>query len=263
MNAQEQTDWIAKWAACATLYVARYRFSVLPIGRESKKPLVKWIHLQKRRPTMDEILEWPKENLAIVTGAISNLVVVDCDCREDAEWFWRHRGKSPTIVQTKRGFHFYFRHPGERVMSGTRIQGHYDVKGDGGYVLAPPSLHGEGAYLWVKPLLEADKLPVFQTQWRPASEPEGGYEAAIRDGVAYIQRIVAVAGQAGHDTTYRAVWALRNAGLRESEALLALQEWNRTNADPPWTERELLHKIASVFGKSLSIENSYATSTSN
>jgi hypothetical protein len=40
---------------------------------------------------------------------------------------------------------------------------------------------------------------------------------------------------------------LRQAGLSEVEAYVAMQVWNRTNAEPPWSERELLHKVRDAY----------------
>lgn len=239
-----------RWLASAIVYVERYGLSVLPMGR-NKRPLMKWIDLQSRRLTARELLEFgPKENLAIITGSISNLVVVDCESAEDAQWFWRERGQSEVVVKTKRGYHMYFQHPGERVANAQKVDGRYDVRGDGGYVLAPPSVHSEGAYTWTKPLIPTDSLSVFQMAWRPPTVAQDSTQQ-ISDGVAYISTIRAVAGQRGHDNTYRAACSLRDSGLSEGESLLALQQWNRTNADPPWSDNELLHKIRSAFAANL------------
>lgn len=237
--------------AMAVLYVERFGFSVIPMG-EDKTPLIKWQHLQESRPTLAEILSWRRHNLAIITGAISNIVVVDCESREDAAWFWKHRGKTSAVVKTRRGYHLYFRHPGERVANAQKVKdekgsARYDVRGDGGYVLAPPSRHTEGNYFWVKKLDDPQTLPVFQREWRPEARISEDNDRKIRDAVRYISRIRAVAGQAGHDNTFRAACTLIENGLSEAEALLALQSWNRTNAEPPWSDRELLHKIRSAI----------------
>ena len=237
-----------KWLACAMLYAERFGLSVIPMSREEKKPLVCWKPYQERKPTVQEIVGWPKQNLAIVTGAVSGICVIDCESREDAEWFWRERGKSPVVVQTRRGFHFYFRHPGGRVMNGIHIDNRYDVRGDGGYVLAPPSIHSAGAYRWIKPMLRVQDLPVFNPQWRPETRnADPVSDKAISDGAAYIAKIRALAGSGGHNETYRAACCLRASGLSEGEALLAMQEWNATNCEPPWTGRDLLHKVRDAY----------------
>jgi hypothetical protein len=235
------------WLAAALIYKERFGFSVIPMG-EDKKPMIKWAELQDRRATTEEILSWERKNLAIVTGAISGIVVVDCESPEDAKWFWDNRGKTTAMVKTKRGFHLYFKHPGQRVPNGQKIENRYDVRGDGGYVLAPPSSHSEGSYKWHKPLISVAELPVFNMDWRPASRFTYD-DKKVFDGVKYISTIHAVSGSGGHNDTYRAACTLRESGLSEGEALLALQDWNRTNADPPWSDRELLHKVRYAYSE--------------
>ena len=147
--------------AHAIMLAERHKFSVIPIGAD-KKPAIKWMEYQDRRPSIEEILAWPDaENLAVVTGAVSNLVVVDCDSKEDAQWFWENISKTSTIAKSRRGYHYYFRHPGDKVANGQKINGKYDVRGDGGYALVPPSRHSEGEYTWCKPLVAVDELPLF------------------------------------------------------------------------------------------------------
>lgn len=95
---------------------------------------------------------WPDANVAVLTGAASGLVVIDVDRRHGGdrtleELVARH-GRLPrtATVQTGDGVHLYFAHPGTRVTndSGQRFGRGLDVRGDGGYVLAPPSLHVSG-----------------------------------------------------------------------------------------------------------------------
>lgn len=249
------------WLVCALTYLERFGFSLIPMGDE-KKPLIKWAEFQDRRPTVNEVLSWPRQNLAIITGAISGICVIDCESPEDARWFYDNRlnvtqRRKVAIVQTKRGFHLYFRHPGERVQNTSRVpdeldKPRYDVRGDGGYVLAPPSRHSEGQYVWKNVIRSVSDLPAFDPAWRPITkysprETDSQDNQMIRDGVAYISRIKAVEGQGGNRDTYRAACFLFASGLSESEALLALQQWNQTNADPPWNDKQLLQKIQSAF----------------
>lgn len=57
--------------------------SVIPIQSREKKPLIPWERYQKSSATLDEInswwSKWPDANIGIVTGAISELVVIDLD----------------------------------------------------------------------------------------------------------------------------------------------------------------------------------------
>jgi hypothetical protein len=236
--------------SAAIIYTTHFGVSVLPIGND-KRPLIKWKEYQDRKPTFEEILSWPKEgfNLAVITGRISGgLVIVDCESREDAAWFWQEKGRSPSIVKTRRGFHLYFQSSCE-VRNAQKCFGRYDVRGEGGYALAPPSAHAEGNYSWSKRLVPIDELPPFQPTWREESPSRTLDERRITDGGRYIDKIEAVEGDGGDANTFRAALALRDSGLSEGEALYVLLGWNRTNAKPPWSAKELLHKICCAYGE--------------
>lgn len=98
---------------------------------------------------------WPRSNLGVVTGAVSGLVVIDIDPRHGgdvtlAELEAFHGTVPPTVeaLTGGGGRHLYFRHPGLEVPSRPLAQG-LDVKGDGGLVVAPPSVHRSGrTYRW-------------------------------------------------------------------------------------------------------------------
>jgi hypothetical protein len=97
---------------------------------------------------------WPRANVGIRTGAASGLVVVDVDpahggtdCLESlVVAHGRFFDNTRTVRTGGGGWHFYFRHPGHLVRNdtGRRLGPGIDVRGDGGYVLAPPSLHSSG-----------------------------------------------------------------------------------------------------------------------
>jgi len=77
--------------------------------------------------------------------------------------------------------------------------------------------------------------------------PQTESTVQVRKAVAYISRIEAVAGEGGHNATFRAACKLRDAGLSPEEAFSVLSDWNETNASPPWSAKELEHKIRSAF----------------
>ena len=246
-------------ALAAREYLAR-GWSVIPlVGKLPAIPA--WKEFQSRRPTRTEVETWfsegtrPPSGLGIVTGKLSRLVVVDCDSLEAAA-FWRERfPSSPSFVATGGGgVHFYYGMPdGAEVRNRAGVLGRkIDVRGEGGYATAPPSLHPSGApYVWQAYDASA-ALPNFDAAWLvdetkrvrlPSSEATG----QVRNAVAYIQRIYAKAGEGGHNATYRAACKLRDAGLSADEALQVLIDWNETNASPPWSAAELVHKIRSAF----------------
>src|SRR3974390_1546273 len=96
---------------------------------------------------------WPDANVAIATGAASGLVVIDLDNKNGkaGEASFRtmadqHKGVPPTMtVATGNGLHLYFQHPGVAVVNSVcKLGDGVDVKADGGYVVAPPSVHQSG-----------------------------------------------------------------------------------------------------------------------
>jgi len=223
-----------------------------------KQPLVAWKEFQSRRPGPDDLTTWfagetKATGIGIVTGHISDLVVVDCDSRQDAEFWQVEHGSSPLVVDTGGGgVHFYYALGADELRNRVRLLGRQiDLRADGGYVAAPPSLHLSGArYVWRT--FQYDKaLPVFDAAWLKTADQvkKRAFNAVapVRKAVAYIHKIHAVAGEGGHNATFRAACKLRDAGLSKDEALAILSEWNETNASPPWSAQELQHKIESAF----------------
>jgi len=82
-------------------------WSIIPIRPDAKRPAIKWLEYQERLPTEEEVEEWwtkwPNHDIAIVTGALSGVVVVDCDNDEAAHAAYDAGMRSPIKVKTKRG----------------------------------------------------------------------------------------------------------------------------------------------------------------
>lgn len=238
-------EWVREHALT---YVERFNLSVVPV--EGKQATVKWKPFQERRPTREELLGWQWPGVGIITGAISQLVVLDFDTLEAAEWFRRDVAQSPVVVQTRRGMHLYFQHPGYRVRNSVKVRGKYDIRGDGGLVVAPPTPGKD----WQDghALRHPRDLPVFAAEWLPDRQTAAALRTFAGKDIsfpeAYIAKIRAVAGQSGHDETYKAVCYLRDAGVGKFEAAMIMARWNLTNAEPPWSDRELAHKLDEVFG---------------
>ena len=241
----------------AKAYIERFGISVIELRPNDKRPAKDWSVYQERLASSDEVNEWDdKANIGLVTGKQSRIAVVDCESRADAEWFWNERAKTPTVVKTRRGYHLYFQHV-DGVGNAAKVKDEkgtprYDVRGEGGYVVAPPSeIDGnEYEYVFSLKLIQPEGLPEFQPEWMPKIYGNNGHtneHKAIANGVAYISKIRAVSGQGGHNDTYRAACVLRKSGMHEAEALAAMFEWNITNAEPPWSTAELLHKVKDAY----------------
>jgi Bifunctional DNA primase/polymerase, N-terminal/Primase C terminal 1 (PriCT-1) len=100
---------------------------------------------------------WPQANVGVRTGAESGIVILDVDpCRggDDAlHGLERAHGALPATIEALTGGggrHIYFKHPGQEIRnSADKLGPGLDIRGDGGYVVAPPSIHASGrAYCW-------------------------------------------------------------------------------------------------------------------
>jgi hypothetical protein len=140
------------------LALAECGFHVFPCRPRDKRPATA-NGLKDATTDPDTIQAWwqqePDSNVAIATGAASGIFVVDIDGL-DAEAALRRleveHGSLPATVEaiTARGRHVYFKWPQEPVRnSAGKIAEHIDIRGDGGYVLCPPSIHPSGRrYCW-------------------------------------------------------------------------------------------------------------------
>lgn len=176
----------------AAQYVDR-GFSVIPLLPHSKVPAIGWKPYQSQFPTEADLRAWfsrDTHNIGIVTGRISSLIVVDADTPDDAAWCQNTFPRTPLAVITGRGgCHFYYQLPANAVIGNrARIFGRaIDIRGEGGVVCAPPSIHQNGnIYSWANfgdDYRLAD-VPVFETMWLPAANSEGelpSHDYEVRD----------------------------------------------------------------------------------
>lgn len=147
----------------ALYYLQKLNYSVIPVSKD-KKPLVPWEKYQKERATPKEVLEWylkyPDANLGIVTGSISGIFVVDVDDASVSLSDYIPDDLQRPIASTPRGGnHQYFKFTGD-IRNATGIIPKVDIRGEGGYVVAPPSTNGNGkGWKWASGLKVTDVVP--------------------------------------------------------------------------------------------------------
>jgi hypothetical protein len=79
--------------------------------------------------------------LAIRTGAASGLCVIDIDPRNGGRIDKELMTPTAAVASGGGGWHLYYRHPGRPTVPALKDRPGVDVKGEGGYVVAPPSVH--------------------------------------------------------------------------------------------------------------------------
>ncbi len=152
---------VSTTAQAALDYLAR-GWSVIPVREREKRPAVPWKAYQTKHVSEETLHDWfsrsPDFNVAIVTGALSGLVVLDVDPqhggKESLRKLEREHGALPETMESITGGggrHLYFSHPGGVVGNRVNIEPGIDLRGDGGCIVTPPSIHPSGKrYRWKK-----------------------------------------------------------------------------------------------------------------
>ena len=165
MELKDKNKTLLEWAQ----YYRKIGWSIFPVDG-NKTPLLKWGEYQKRFPTDEEINRWFSDpntkGIAVVTGALSGLVVLDIDKGADITGM----ELSPTTIANTGGggLHYFYKYPkGEEIRnSAGLIRDHVDIRGEGGYVVVPPSLHPSGNYYaWAEMMSPDDVDMAEMPQW--------------------------------------------------------------------------------------------------
>lgn len=199
-------------------------WSVIPVGLD-KRPKIKWQEYQHRLPTDEELESWflenPNNNIAIITGKISGITVVDLDVHKGAS-----TGNLPTDTFTVKtgngGLHLYYQYDA-RIQTGADVlisMPGVDIRNDGGYVVAPPSVitpkyEGEdGVYTVTKHVPEAS-FPVHLFKLRksrtPLKELVGIPKKSRNDSMTkVIGSLLSRYPQNQWDDVYHIAWGINN-----------------------------------------------------
>ena len=220
-------------------------YSVIPVAK-TKKPLIEWAEYQTRKPRAEEVQAWwdkfPDANVGIVTGKVSGLTVIDCDSKQGIDAVARVAGEnfvSPT-VETSRGVQYYCQFDPAAVNRHTVMED-VDIRSEGGFVVAPPSVHASGrTYAWIEPFtLDNVPLPFVpatllgSTAAGPSSLPVVKREGAITNAYAKGKR---------HDSILHVLKTAAEGGL-ERDWLVDLGRRLALSCDPPYPEKQLVEEV--------------------
>lgn len=245
-------------------------YSVIPVGHDKRPLIPSWKANQQTRGTADEIVDaWakhPSANPAIVTGAISGIVVVDVDDMKNglanlAEYI-SPSIETPTARTPSGGLHFYFKHPGEKIGNNRGGIPGCDFQGDGGYVVAPPSYceyekrgkQIKGSYEWIRspkdcayaPLPPAYLKKIFLYSRDPVSHTTS----------SHIQSQYFVEGRRDEDLFHLANCLIK--GGAQPDYVRQVLDMTASSCNPPFPEREIEAKIKSALDRAAKRERNIA-----
>lgn len=196
--------------------------------------------------------KWPNANIGIATGSKSGgLVVIDLDIDENKgldgyhtlrDWE-RENGALPDTWQsiTGRGGNHIFFKTLRQVSNRTGLLDGVDVRGDGGYIVAPPSVHKNGKqYQWEQApdeyeIADANEI-VFKLLDTKREELTNEFKVPdiIQDGKR-------------NHTMYKYACSLQAKGLTDEAIIAAMQIENEKRCNPPLPDEELLRTINSAL----------------
>lgn len=215
-------------------------YSVIPVGKD-KKPLVRWSQYQEHPPSMEEVTKWlqqfPEMQIGIVTGAVSGLVVIDVEYGGNADMYPR-----TTMVKTGgNGYHLYYKHPGTPIKNGVRVAHLVDIRGDGGFVVAPPSVSNKGRYTAITG--EEQHTALY-----PVELMQSLQQTSADTKVLAGERNIAATQKAGE------ILGTMSAPHQRSDALALLQQWNQTEVAEPLPSDEITKVFNSIAQREASKE---------
>lgn len=225
----------------------RLGWSVIPIGN-NKKPLILWKNYQSHRATTAEVDQWVQDvrlkGIAVVTGKLSNVVVLDIDAGSNFD-----TSKLPFTPRatTGKGLHVYLKYPsGAELSNLTAFQPHTDLRAEGGYAVLPPSLHPNGRrYSWEIEPHESEMAqipdPLLQELIKAKGKPP-------IDHVSLDNIFAGVAQSTRNDSATKIIGKLLRQFPQsdwDTEVWELVRSWNFRNT-PPLGEAELLTTYNSI-----------------
>lgn len=243
----------------AALQYLKLHWSIIPIKAREKRPAIKWAEFEKRRANEDEVKGWfqhiPDANIGIVTGSISGLVVLDVDVGQGgdkslAQWEQQY-GLLPRTVEVVSGGggrHLYFKHPGATLHNRVGLASGIDLRGDGGCIVAPPSIHPSGnVYQWLKGHEPGNMALADMPNWLDSlvgAKATGSghslqyWRSVIRESVPKGERNNTLASLAGH-----LLWH----GVDGEVVQELLLSWNQVRCQPPLKVEEVVRTVQSIM----------------
>ena len=235
-------------------------WSVIPITAKKTPYLKEWKPYQTKRPTTDEIkswwAKWPNANIAVATGPVSDLAVLDFDSRDALDHVQAAVEELPqTIVShTPRGYHYFFKYPKSGLPNAAHIAGiDLDVRGAGGYVIIPPSTSGKKFYQWngIDPVEDGldDLLELPERHLSFIRQNIKGEKAEKKNPEGWASDLLlygAKKGERNQKTTKLVGFLFKENPNDRDGNLLKISQWNKDRNHPPLPDEEIAKIINSI-----------------
>lgn len=238
----------------AAIEYASKGMAVFPLKPRAKEPITK-NGVKDATTNFDTIAKWwgkhPNANIGIACGAVSGgLLVIDLDVKEngvnglDSLHNWeRDNGELPETVRSitgKGGAHLFYRTNHKEKNRVNLLEG-VDVRSDGGYIVAPPSIHPNGrSYEWE-----------YDPEEYPIAEADGTVNSLLSVGKK-IERDKFVAPDKipngkRNDTIFKMACSLQAKGLSDEAITAACKADNVKKCDPPLDDDEVVRIVESAL----------------
>ena len=227
----------------AKYYRDKCGFSVIPLLK-NKKPAIEWAEFQNRKATDEELKQWFRNDnmLGIVCGPISELSVIDVDSDSGKEAILNYiTGNfiAPTVYTPRGGYHLYCLYT-DGIRNKAGLVSGIDIRGEGGYVVAPPSVNAEGKeYTWDKEK-RIDKLNLPKMPIKFLENPSSTFSGTepLMDSKLFTQ------GRRDNDL-FHVANILIKGGADVQEATEVIKRLAQT-CEPPFPSQEVPAKIQSA-----------------
>lgn len=238
----------------AAIEYAKKGFAVFPLKYRDKVPLTR-NGCKDATTDAAQIKAWwqkyPNANIGLATGSVSqNVFVIDLDIDEDRgidgyhslEDWQREHGDFPetwTVITGRGGYHLYYRGNGKIKNRAGIIDG-VDIRGNGGYVVAPPSIHKNGnRYEWE---YSPDEFEI--------AKADNNVEYFLnhddqKQGTAFTMPNIVAAGQR-NQMLFRFACMMQAKGASDQSVFAATMAENESSCSPPLTEQEVRIIVSSA-----------------